>query len=275
MSTTESALGSLIGTMVPWLVGLAALSLIGEWLAPPARARRRRRTQAQTDEDLAFRISLVAAMAFGLGLFVPAVRWSLYVAAAPGLLAALFWWRIVQRRQAFARTGLTRADLQRLSPTDFERWCAARLREQGYSVQEVGRQGDHGIDLIAERGGERTIVQCKRWNSGRAIGEPQIRDLYGTMHDAEADRAMVITTGLFTEAASAWAEGKPILLWDVDRVVGDARPLATAQAVVTLTPTVPICQRDGSTMVKRVNHSDGSTFWGCPNFPRCRYTRRM
>lgn len=38
-----------------------------------------------------------------------------------------------------------------------------------------------------------------------------------------------------------------------------------------LTPTCPNC---GIKLVRRENSKDNSSFWGCRNYPRCRYTLR-
>jgi hypothetical protein len=73
--------------------------------------------------------------------------------------------------------------------------------------------GDHGIDLNVERQDERAIVQCKHW-PGRAVGEPVLRDLYGTLHHVAAQSAYLVTTGSATPAAREWAKDKPIHLWD-------------------------------------------------------------
>lgn len=34
-----------------------------------------------------------------------------------------------------------------------------------------------------------------------------------------------------------------------------------------------ICPRCGGPMVSRTNQSEGSRFWGCQNYPKCRGTR--
>ena len=207
-------------------------------------SQRRRRSRASTDmtgAEMAFGFSLVSALLLLvglLGLLQPAppnplstfsvmVRsgaWqSIGLGLALAFAAAFLWPRLVLSAAAFAKTGLTRDDLRKLSPEQFEQWCAARLREQGFRVSEVGGQGDHGVDLIAERGDERIVVQCKRWFGIRLVGEPQVRDLYGAMHHESATGAMVITTGVFSEPALAWARGKPVLLWDVERLIGRDR----------------------------------------------------
>ena len=49
-----------------------------------------------------------------------------------------------------------------------------------------------GFDLNVERQGERAIVQCKHWPA-RAVGEPVLRDLYGTLHHVNAESAYRVT----------------------------------------------------------------------------------
>ena len=36
----------------------------------------------------------------------------------------------------------------------------------------------------------------------------------------------------------------------------------------------PFCPRCGATMVPRTSRKDGSKFWGCPGYPKCRGTRK-
>ncbi len=107
-------------------------------------------------------------------------------------------------------------ELRVMDPVAFENWVAQRFRELGYSVKTTKTTGDHGIDLVVHKGPVFGVVQCKRW--GGVVGEPILRDLYGAMHDRRAGRAFLVTTGDFTAAARHWAEGKPIELWDGDRL---------------------------------------------------------
>jgi hypothetical protein len=39
--------------------------------------------------------------------------------------------------------------------------------------------------------------------------------------------------------------------------------------------TPPVCPRCGTAMVRRQRQKDGSPFWGCPGFPKCRGIRTM
>ncbi|HEV2010841.1 MAG TPA: restriction endonuclease [Candidatus Limnocylindria bacterium] len=215
------------------------------------RARGQRR-QLSLDEmsaaDAAPRLTLLAAICLGgatcallllnaagpYGILLdPVIRPVAWLGVAGGLVlalaASLAWGRAARDQATDAMTGLTRRDLRELSPERFVDWSAARLREQGYRVTAVGGHSDPGVDLIAERESERLVVQCKRWFGARPVGEPQLGDLYGAMHHEHANGAAVITTGVFSEPALSWAQGKPIQLWDVDRFMGRT-PQHTAKA---------------------------------------------
>jgi len=116
-------------------------------------------------------------------------------------------------------------DLQILPPHQFELLISALFEHFGFRTKKVGRSGDHGVDLmVSNKSGEKWVVQCKRWRG--SIGEPILRDLYGSMHHENAERGFLMTTGTFSQAASRWAEGKPITLYDG---VGLIRLLRCAQ----------------------------------------------
>jgi len=186
-------------------------------------------------------------------------------------LLLMGWRRVLREKRRALQTFDTRAELGTLTPEQFEKWCAARILEAGYRVEHVGGQGDHGIDLVAKRGDEVVVVQCKRNAGRRTVGEPQLRDVFGAMHAHGAQRAIVISAGWFSAPAREWAQGKPIELWDVERLVGlgaagHATPMATS-------PDAGLkCARCGAGLVRRRNRRDGSAFLGCSRFPTCRYT---
>jgi restriction system protein len=83
---------------------------------------------------------------------------------------------------------------------------------------------DHGIDLIVS-GPEAKygLVQCKRYRG--TVGEPTIRDLYGTLVHENGDRAWLVTTGAVSRQARDWAVGKPIDMWDGLRLVEFSKQL--------------------------------------------------
>lgn len=104
-------------------------------------------------------------------------------------------------------------DLLALSPDEFETLVAALFKAYGHEALVSGGNSDHGVDVVIYNAdGEKWIAQCKRYSG--SVGEPIVRDLYGTMRHEGAQKAYLITTGTFTAQASDWAEGKPIVLYD-------------------------------------------------------------
>ena len=233
-------------------------------------------------EERLFGLAVVTVlMLIGWMFWLPKNTSPLFVVSVLAGLAVL-WWQSIRSFQAIRRIYETRQQLAALTSVEFEQWCANRLRALGYSVRHVGGQGDHGIDLFAEKDGELTVVQCKRFTGRRTVGEPQIRDLYGAMHAEKAARAIVMTAGYFTGEAIAWARGKPIELWDADRIVSSASvaaPLPSTQApripVAEVTASALACGQCGSEMLVRRNRSTGESFYGCSRYPSCRFTRPM
>ena len=105
-----------------------------------------------------------------------------------------------------------------LSPEKFERIVAEVFKAYGHQTQVLGGSSDHGVDIIVTPNeGEKWVVQCKRYSG--SVGEPIVRDLFGTMQHEVAQRAYLITTGSFTAQALEWAEGKPMVLYDGDALV--------------------------------------------------------
>ena len=69
------------------------------------------------------------------------------------------------------------------SGRDYEMSIAHKFKEQGYNVDYVGIQeklNDKGRDIIAQKGNEILIIQCKYWSKEKVIHEKHICQLYGT-----------------------------------------------------------------------------------------------
>lgn len=102
--------------------------------------------------------------------------------------------------------------LYEMDPFKFEHFIAGFFRQTGYEVEVTKRSKDGGVDMFIRKKGRMGIVQCKRYKG--TVGEPAVRDLYGTMNHYHADEAYLVTTGLFSLPAQKFAEAKPIQLVD-------------------------------------------------------------
>lgn len=124
----------------------------------------------------------------------------------------------IRKNHIRLQDGQTIEALLALDPDQFEHLIAELFESYGHQVTIPGGNGDHGIDvLVTTSSGEKWIVQCKRYSG--SVGEPVVRDLYGTLLHADAQQAYLMTTGSITRAAAEWAEGKPIILYDGENLV--------------------------------------------------------
>jgi len=104
--------------------------------------------------------------------------------------------------------------LKAMDPIVFEFLTAALFEQEGYKVKTTVASGDEGVDVLAvkRKGLKKVVIQCKRYSG--SVGQPTIRDLYGTMMHNRANAAYLVTTATITRQAHQWAKGKPIHLID-------------------------------------------------------------
>jgi restriction system protein len=219
------------------------------------------------------------------------------------LLGALVSYLGRRKRQALLNdvTASTAADaLEGMTWREFELLVGEGFRRQGYGVAETGGGGaDGGVDLVLTRSGEKTLVQCKQWKAFK-VGVTVVRELYGVMAAQGAVGGFVVTSGRFTDEATAFASGRNIRLLDgpallqlirrdkaaptshrrsaaADSVSQTApAPMAAPTAPtssVESAPRCPLCAQVMSRRVAKRGASAGNAFWGCSGYPQCKGTR--
>lgn len=163
----------------------------------------------------------------------------------------------------------------------FEVVVGEAFRRKGYSVAEKGGGGaDGGVDLVLKKQGETFLVQCKQWRAIK-VGVNIVRELYGVMAAKGATGGFVVTSGVFTEEACAFAKGTNIELIDGKAlhalIAGvKAPPRFFRDPLSVMTTGAPFCPECQSRMVKRKTKrgaNAGKMFWGCSRYPECKGTR--
>lgn len=86
---------------------------------------------------------------------------------------------------------------------EFELFCADELRRGGWQVTATGASRDQGADLIAERGKERLVVQCKFLN--RPVGNYAVQEVVAARSHHLGNRALVVSNHRFTASAAELA----------------------------------------------------------------------
>ncbi len=201
--------------------------------------------------------------------------------------------------------------LRDLTWEQFERMVGEAFRRQGYRVEETAKGPDGGVDLELRRGGELFLVQCKQWKAAK-VSVQVVRELFGVMSSRGAAGGFVVTSGVFTKDAWAFARGTSVVLVDGARLVemfkpsaaeeqaqrsggpapagnptiGETASVMTVEAVVehsahsSDTEQLMACPRCGGKMTPRYaraknNGIANNVFLGCLNFPTCRGTRQL
>jgi restriction system protein len=171
------------------------------------------------------------------------------------------------------------AGVATMSWQDFERLVGEYFRRRGFAVSETGGGGaDGGVDLVATKGKDRYLVQCKHWRA-MTVGVVPVRELYGVMAANRAAGAFMVTSGSFTEEAKGFAEGRELQLVDGKALVHEMRKQAgtsvppRAPVVSAVEPSCPTCSATMVLRRARTGSRAGQAFWGCSTYPACRGTR--
>jgi len=121
-----------------------------------------------------------------------------------------------------------------MSGFEFEDAIQTVFERRGWDASVAERVADLGRDVIARRGDETVIVECKHQQS--KISRPDIQKVhsaavsYGSSHasaDPTSTRAIIVSTGGFTSPAREHAEqdlgADTVELWDYQQLVDRAR----------------------------------------------------
>jgi len=182
---------------------------------------------------------------------------------------------------AMANPQTTEQLVERLRSIDwfqFEQLVALVYRKQGYAVsRRGGANPDGGIDLVIERNGTRTAVQCKHWKTWN-VGVKPLREFLGALTDAGIGRGLFVTLGGYTGGAKQLAEKHGI---EIVNETGLARMLEYTEArsdpaalaiLRDERKLCPRCEREMLLRTARRGRGAGNQFWGCSGYPKCRFT---
>lgn len=205
--------------------------------------------------------------------------WLAFVFLVPGLISFLD----SKRKRELLDRQTSIDSIRSLSWKQFEELIGEAFRRRGYSVSENYKSGaDDGIDLILKKDGTTYIVQCKNWRDWK-VDVKVVREMYGIMTAKHADAVIIVCSGKFTEPAQDFARDKPmelingIQLMDMIRV---AQPNLIPRSLSGQIDDIDseMCPECGSILVVRTarrGSNIGSKFWGCSDFPNCRFTKEM
>ncbi|MGH8063667.1 MAG: restriction endonuclease [Candidatus Entotheonellia bacterium] len=106
---------------------------------------------------------------------------------------------------------------QSLTGPQFEHEMAQLFSRVGYQVHVTPSSGDEGIDLVLRRDDKKIVAQCKAHRN--PVGPSVVRDLYGAMMHANANEAILVALGGFTQGVVGFVKGKPIRLMSLPDIL--------------------------------------------------------
>ncbi|MGW2368812.1 restriction endonuclease [Streptomyces sp. NPDC001667] len=146
------------------------------------------------------------------------------LSARPDQLAAVRPGRMPDEvgRSVVSHGGGDDPDLFEMDPIEFEGLVAQLFRARGMRAVMTTRSNDGGVDVEAldpdPISGGRIIVQVKRYR--KTVPPTAVRDLYGTVQGAGANKGVLVTTSGFGPGSYTFANGKPLTLVSGEELVG-------------------------------------------------------
>ena len=162
----------------------------------------------------------------------------------------------------------------------FEAVCARLFVQAGFEarVQSHGLEGGADIWLHSRHAqGPVAVVQCRHWRA-RPVGVQELRDFAGVMASHNLARGTYLTSSTFTPDALKFARANGIHTRDGEGLLDLVAQRSPEQQQVLLQLAYegeywrPTCASCGLKMAEVSPRHGGAGFWGCADFPRCRFT---
>jgi HJR/Mrr/RecB family endonuclease len=118
------------------------------------------------------------------------------VMAGVASLAFIGFYTLRWRRRVFIKKPVFHA---KMTPQDFEKYCADVLRFYGWDARLTPASGDHGADVIAVRDTLCMVFQVKLYKN--PVGNKAVQEAYAAQAHYKANAACVVTNATFTPQA--------------------------------------------------------------------------
>jgi hypothetical protein len=143
--------------------------------------------------------SFLAGKIFEISDIASTDRRELIAGAKPLIIAA--------NQAIIARLRKQPTDVFKLTSRQYEELVAELLDDMGYEVELTPATRDGGKDILASIKTPTAkllcLVEAKRYRQDRKLGVGLVRSLYGTLHDYQANSAMLVTTSTYSKDAYA------------------------------------------------------------------------
>lgn len=97
-----------------------------------------------------------------------------------------------------------------MTPIQYENMCGGELTKLGWKVTFTPTSGDNGADVIATRGPNTLVLQCKLYSS--PVGNRAVQEVYSAKAYYGANKAVVVTNAGYTRSAIDTARKLGVML---------------------------------------------------------------
>ena len=97
-----------------------------------------------------------------------------------------------------------------IDPFEYEHMCAAEFNKSGWEANATQGSSDQGVDVIARRGDEVLVAQCKRF--AKPVGNKAVQEVVAGLKFYKANKGVVIAPNGFTNSAEQLAAANNIKL---------------------------------------------------------------
>ena len=213
----------------------------------------------------------------GFALAARQMAWFAGFFLLPAVVSALLSYGKSQRLER--QSGIE--SIRSLGWKEFEELLGEAYRRDGYSVVENDHAGpDGGVDLLLKKSGNTYVVQCKQWRDAK-VGVSIVREMFGVMHHQNATGVIIVTSGMFTQEARNFANGKPIDLVEGSQLAEFIRNVQSERTTFDCSPPpkasaemiCPVCGAELIVRTARRGSRAGNRFLGCTSYPKCQHTQ--
>jgi len=163
----------------------------------------------------------------------------------------------------------------------FEKLCVKLWQAKGFEARASKQGADGGVDLYlyAKSTNQKIgLIQCKSWSKKR-IGVKVVRELQGVVTGEELKLGLLMYSGRLSKdaitflskpAVTVKAQGNAEILSELQKLAPSEQQRLLSELTLGeyKRPSCPTCDVK---LVQRQSGDNGKFFWGCSNFPRCRF----
>jgi len=174
------------------------------------------------------------------------------------------------KRKKYLKSGIDVVD--KMSGEEFEEFLYAHFQNLGYKVMDTPVSHDYGADLILKKDSVKLVLQAKRYKE--KVGIKAVQEIVAAIKYYDANNGVVISNNFFTKNACNLAVKNDIELWDRNKLIeimSKSNGKSIAENIKK--ENEEICPKCGHKLIIRTGKR--GDFWGCTNFPKCRFTKNI